>query len=207
MRAQITTAGAYVLLEGRFAFMVGPTPRSDGLAVVRLGGHGEAGETAWECAAREVREEASLRIRPLTPPDTYWFQVGSESETLKQGPPPDDTDGEVPPLLLVRGAGDHGGRLSVMYLASADGPPAPASEARGLLLLSPSEVVRIVCTQVTLDEYRHSGGLAILRDELPGHLPLEPFLQLRLLAVLLLRHPDLGIGQHAPDGVVDRYRA
>jgi hypothetical protein len=213
MGAQISTAGAYVLLDGRFVFMVGPTPRGDGLAVVRLGGHPEAGETAWECAAREVHEEASLRIHPIAPPDTYWFQVGCESETLQPGPPSDaalgdDALGEVAPLLVVRGARPQTDQVSVMYLASAAGPAAPAAEAHGLLLLRPTEVVRLVCTEVTLDQFRQAGGLAIPRTELPGHLPLEAYLQLRLLAVLLLRHPELNSGQpEAPANVADRYRA
>ncbi len=62
---QTATAGAYVLLDGRFPFIVGPTPDGDRLAVVRLGGHREAGESPWQCAAREVMEESGvIRIPP-----------------------------------------------------------------------------------------------------------------------------------------------
>jgi hypothetical protein len=32
----VATAGAYVLANGRFAFMVGPTPQGDSLAVLLL---------------------------------------------------------------------------------------------------------------------------------------------------------------------------
>ena len=207
MRAQITTAGAYVLLDGRFVFMVGPTPRNDGLAVVRLGGHREAGETAWGCVVREVQEEASLAISPLTPPATYWLAPGSAAETLAAGPPPDEgVEGDAAPLLMVMGLGEHAEPLSAMYLAHAIGKARPAHEARGLLLLSPNEVVRLVCTVATLDEYRQAGGLAILRDELPGHLPLEPYLQLRALAVLLVQHPNLGKTPRAANAVNERGR-
>jgi hypothetical protein len=195
---QITTAGAYVLLDGRFVFMVGPTPRGDALAVVRLGGHREGGESPWACAVREVFEEASLQISPLVPPATYWFQAGREAETPRPGPPPEQPEDAPVPLLIVQGAGQCDEQLSAMYLANATGEAWPAAEARGLLLLSPTEIVRLICARVTLDEYRRAGGRAVLLDDLPGDLPLDPYLQLRVLAVLLLRYPDLGGALAAP---------
>lgn len=79
-----------------------------------------------------------------------------------------------------------------MYLASATGAAAPLAETRGLLLLSRAEVSRLARAPLTLDQYLRAGGRALLRGDLPAHLPLEPFLQLRLLAALLERHPDLG---------------
>jgi hypothetical protein len=44
----VATIGAYVMPDGRFPFVVGPTLQGDKLAVVRLGGHREAGEAPWE---------------------------------------------------------------------------------------------------------------------------------------------------------------
>ncbi len=73
LTAPVITAGAYVLINGGLLFVIGPTPTGQRLAIVRLGGHCEAGETAWQCAAREVAEEASLVIRPCRPPATYWL--------------------------------------------------------------------------------------------------------------------------------------
>lgn len=190
---RVVTAGAYVVLDGRFPFMVGPTPRGDRLAVVRLGGHREGRETPWECAAREAREEAGLAIRPLAPPRTYWFRDGRDPAARAPGDRRSAGLGAVAPLLVIQGSGARAGRLMPMYLASAAGVAAPLAETRGLLLLSPTEVSRLARAPLTLDGYLRAGGRALLREDLPAHLPLEPFLQLRLLATLLERHPDLGV--------------
>lgn len=192
----VRTAGAYVVLDGRVPFMVGPTPRGDRLAVFRLGGHREPGESPWECAAREAREEATLHIRPLAPPHTYWAEGESATATPVPRSWPGEPAGGVPPLLVVKGPGARAGALSVMYLALASGDPIPAAETRGLLLLDRAEVLRLARTPPTFAEYLRSGGCAILREELPTHLPLEPFLQLRLLATLLLWHPELLREEH-----------
>ena len=77
-RDAVATAGAYFLVDGRFAFMLDPTPDGASLAVVRLGGRREPGETPWQCAEREVHEEAGLRISPRTPPCTYWLLPSDE---------------------------------------------------------------------------------------------------------------------------------
>lgn len=175
------TAGAYVLLNGRFPFMVGPTEQGDALAVVRLGGHCEPGETSWDCAAREVYEEASLQIRPLAPPQIYWIEGDSDAIRLEPGAWCGDPAVAVPPLLIVK----RSIAVSFMYLAHAIGEPVPAAETRGLPLLSPADVLRVARTPLTLDDYLQAGGRALLRETLPTHLPLAPFLQLRCLATLL----------------------
>lgn len=187
----VVTAGAYVVLDGRFLFMVGPTARGDTLGVVRLGGHREPGEAPWSCAAREVWEEAGLAIRPLAPPRTYWFEDGQDDEALAPRCWPAGDRAPVAPLLVIRGSGATADRLMPMYLARAEGEAAPLAETRGLLLLSPADVLLLTSAPPTLDRFLGAGGRALLRDTLPGHLPLEPFLQLRLLATLLRRHPEL----------------
>ena len=187
----VVTAGAYVVLDGRFPFMVGPTARGDALGVVRLGGHREPGESAWDCAAREVREEAGLRIQPIAPPATYWFEDGDAADALVPGDWP-VAQGEAAPLVAIRKNVGAARRLMPMYLARAVGDPQPLAETRGLLLLSPAEIRALVAAPTTLDQFLRTSGRALLRDSLPAHLPLEPFLQLRLLAALLARHPDLG---------------
>jgi 8-oxo-dGTP pyrophosphatase MutT (NUDIX family) len=194
-RDAVATAGAYFLVDGRFAFMIGPTPDGASLAVVRLGGHREAGETPWQCAEREVLEEAGLRISPRTPPCTYWLQIRDDApdqEALIDGGWPHQPSTPVP-LLIARGRPGLSDRLSAMYLATAEGAPEPLHEAHGLLFLSPAEVVAVLHRRVTLGQYLRSGGHAILRPGLPHGLPLLPHLQLRVLAMLLNRHPELAI--------------
>lgn len=48
LNKQVNTAGAYILVNDLFVFMVGPNQEND-LCVVRLGGHREHDETALEC--------------------------------------------------------------------------------------------------------------------------------------------------------------
>jgi hypothetical protein len=173
----VTTAGAYVVIDDRFAFTLGPTPRGDGLAFVRLGGHREDGETPWLCGEREVWEESDLHVVPRQPPGTYWLQAQDDFAHCCE--------------TLVAGHGPHANRLSAMYLAHGEGTPAPCNEAYGLLLLRSAEVFGILHRPVTLRQHLRTGGRAILRPGLPDHLPFLPHLQHRVLAMLLYCHREL----------------
>jgi 8-oxo-dGTP pyrophosphatase MutT (NUDIX family) len=183
----VVTAGAYALLEGRFPFVLGPTPCGDRLAVIRLGGHREAGETPWQCVVREALEEAGLMLRPCRPPTTYWVDARHDRLDSRLDWRPSKPD-EPQPLLFRVG---EDGRVSAMYLALAEGKPEPRGEVRALLLLTPEEVRRVAVSPLTLAQLRAAGGVVLARDRLPEHLPLEPFPQIRLLAQALALHPDL----------------
>lgn len=191
----IATAGAYVVVDGRFAFAVGPTTDGTSLAAYRLGGRREPGESPWQCAERELLEEAGLRISPRMPPCTYWLQLRDEQalehDALVERHWPPEPD-EVPtPIFVARGIGANVNRLSAMYLATAEGTPEPLNETHGLIFLTPAEVFAILNRPLTLRQYLRAGGRAILRPGLPEHLPLEAHLQLRMLPALLGRHPTL----------------
>jgi 8-oxo-dGTP pyrophosphatase MutT (NUDIX family) len=197
--AAVATAGAYVVVDGRLPFMVGPSGAGDRLGVARLGGHREPGETPWACAAREVREEASLAARPLPPPATYWSAPPHDPAALTAAPWAGDPDGQggpggpadpVSPLLVAWREDGDGRRYSLTYLAVADGPARPAAEAAGLLLLGRADVLTLVRAPLTLGAFLAAGGRAVLRTALPTDLVLEPLLQLRVLAVLLTREPS-----------------
>jgi hypothetical protein len=187
----VATAGAYVVVDGRLPFVVGAIPAAGRLPVIRLGGHREPGEDAWACAAREVLEEASLTARPLPPPATYWAAPPHDPAALTVAPWPVAPGEPVAPLLVAWREDVGRRRYSLMYLAVADGPPRPAAETAGLLLLTPEDVLALVRTPVTLGAFLAAGGRAVLGADLPTDLVLEPFLQLRVLAALLARHPDL----------------
>ena len=193
LERRVVTAGAYVAIHGLVPFVVGPTKAGDRLGVVRPGGHREPEESGWECAAREVLEEASLHIDPLLPPATYWITSGEPARLPQKGEWPVESDAQpgFPPLLVARRPGDDGGPFSLMYLACSDETPVPAAEAQGLLLLDRADIARLTSQPVTLRYYLETGGRAIFRDTPPLDLPLEPFPQLRWLAMLLDLHPDL----------------
>lgn len=169
---QVVTAGAYVWVDGRIPFVVGPTREGTALAVVRLGGHREGNETPWACAVREALEEASLQIEPRRPPTTYRIE-GDEPRFVRA-----DWPSEPSPLFVSA----KDGRLTAMYLAQATGQPKPAAETRGLLLLRPADVSAICQERLTLRAYLDRGGHAVLRAPMDEALPLVPFPQLRWLA-------------------------
>jgi 8-oxo-dGTP pyrophosphatase MutT (NUDIX family) len=192
---RVVTAGAYVIAGDRFVFMFGlPSGATDRLGVVRLGGHREAGETAWQCAAREVLEEASVTLRPLAPPTTYWVGPPHDPDALTAGAWASEVSvaPEEPAPLLVAWSEEAGERrLSANYLARTEDTPVPAAEAQGLLLLRARDVQRVAHKTLTLNELLRDGGQAVLRADLDPYLPLAPLLQLRALAYMLDLHPFL----------------
>jgi hypothetical protein len=84
--ASITTVGAYVTVDGLYPFAIGSRLHNGQIPVVRLGGHREEHETGWQCAVREVQEEANLQINPLVPQATYlsdWDHIEAELQGIQ----------------------------------------------------------------------------------------------------------------------------
>jgi 8-oxo-dGTP pyrophosphatase MutT (NUDIX family) len=197
LETRTVTAGAYISLSalgGLVPFMVGPTKAGDRLGVVRLGGHREPGESSWECAHREVLEEARLRITHEVPPATYRATLDEVARDLEHEDwaPLVGEETICPPLLISTRGDDPHGPLSVMYLARSDDVPEPAAEAKGLLLLDRADVDYLISAHsLTLREYLQRGGQALFAEDLPLDTPLQPFAQLRWLGQMLRQHPNL----------------
>lgn len=183
--ARINTAGAYVSVNGLYLFTIGDQPYHGRIPVVRLGGHREEQETGWQCAVREVYEEAKLRIKLLIPQTTFLFDEDHIETDLKRIRWQHETNQENTPLLVVAYRRDGRTLLSLMYLAQTDDFPTPSSEVKGLLLLEKENIHRLCQESLTLEQYLNSGGQAILKDEFDKSLILEPFIQLRLLSRIL----------------------
>jgi 8-oxo-dGTP pyrophosphatase MutT (NUDIX family) len=183
--ARINTAGAYICIDGLYLFTIGIKPHKGRIPVVRLGGHQEENETGWQCAAREVFEEANLRIEPILSQTTYlcdWNNLEAELSRIQWQ---HKTEQEPVPFLVLTYSCDEVMTLSLMYLAHAEGVPVPSSEVKGLLLLKETEVYRLCQEPITLQQYIDFGGQAILKDNFDTSLVLEPFAQLRLLSRIL----------------------
>lgn len=189
--ASINTAGAYVHLRGLFLFAVGIRPHKGNIPIVRLGGHREGQETGWQCAVREVYEEADLRITPVATHRTYLVDTAQAENELQITPGSQKIVQEPNPFLVVRYQRQEGASLSVMYLAHTEGTPRPSSEVKGLLLLEKEEIHRLCRETLTLEEFLKQGGRAILNAKFDTQLVLEPFIQLRLLNRILSLQPEI----------------
>lgn len=187
--ARINTAGAYVCFNGKFVFTLGIQPHQGRIPVVRLGGHRLEHETAWQCAERELLEEANLRATLLHPSITYMGDGNHLEADLREIVWQPTSDALPAPLLVVAYQIDGKTLLSLMFLAQAQGSPRPASEVKGLILLTRNDIRRLCRGQVTLEEYLCCGGQAILKAAFDQNLVLEPFAQLRLLERILARDP------------------
>lgn len=180
---QVNTAGAFLLVNGLFAFMAGPNQEGD-LCVVRLGGHRENNETAVECMKREVKEEASIAITPVNSPITYH----AESWDGEPGLMAENFTGDVSPIIIK---GREEGPLSVLYFAYSDEEPVPDSETHAILFLSLTDVDLICKDSITIDGFLKSGGKVLFQKELRRDVILKPGVHLRFLSMLIERHPDM----------------
>ena len=174
-KAKVGTAGAYVMVSGYYVFAVGPKHNGDTLAIIRLGGHCESGETAWQCAVREVNEEAQINIHPVIPPATYWLNRDHSDAELQQVIWPCDKVNKEIPLYVASNNPMPIRKLSVMYLVQTDEVPTTSAEIRGLLLLRPDDIFKIVHQTITLRQYFQEGGKEILHEGFDSCKVLEPF--------------------------------
>jgi hypothetical protein len=182
--ARINTAGAYVCIDGYYVFAIGIKLHNGQIPIVRLGGHREGHETGWQCAVREVYEEANLPIQPLLSQTTY-LSDWEHTKELQEIQWRHESEQEPVPILVVTYSREASVHLSLMYLAYAKEFPIPSCEVKGLLLLKEEEIHRLCHASMTLGQYLHGGGRAILHTEFDTSLFLEPFVQLRLLSRIL----------------------
>jgi len=182
---RVNTAGAYVCIDGLYVFAIGIQSYNGHIPIVRLGGHREGNETGWQCAIREVYEEADLQIKPILPQTTYscdWDHLETELQEIRWQK---EIEQEPVPILVITYCPEDKLSLSIMYLAYAEGLPKPSSEVKGLVLLGQEEIHHLCQESLTLEQYLNRGGKAILNAEFNMKLILEPFAQLRLLSRIL----------------------
>ena len=184
------TAGAFVGVgQGRFVFATGPRRQGDALGIVRLGGHVEDGETPWECAARELGEEACLRaVERLEPPRTYRQPFGGGQWGPLEGMHWERARGPAP---LVLKSGPQA--LSVLYLARTGEAPVPASEIRALIFLTPAEIRTLIQEAHSLERFLENGGKVRFnpRHAFDRALPLRPSSDLAAFVQIAAEHPEI----------------
>ena len=194
--ARINTAGAYIYVQGFYLFAIGIHPHNGNIPIVRLGGHREKNETGWQCATREVYEEARVHIQPLPSHRTHlseWDHLDTEFQEIQWIT---KIEQEPDPFLVVSYRREGNISLSLMYLVHTEEVPTPSSEVKGLLLLTKEDIYRLCREPQTLEQYLGGGGTAILNAKFDKSLILEPFIQLRLLSRLLSIHPEFKADFH-----------
>ncbi|QHW34724.1 hypothetical protein GZH47_30630 [Paenibacillus rhizovicinus] len=187
----VQKAGAFVLSDRRMAFMMGPTEDQSALAIVRLGGHREGAETAWECAQREVLEESRMRITPIIPTMSFYCPNTTFDIEIRLEPIAEFHNVPIKPRPLIVGHQSPVQAVTPIFLASSDDEPVPSMETKALMLLTREDVIRLCPEIITLDEFKSSGGNVLFKQPLDGQLPLKPFGHLMMLSIILERYPDV----------------
>lgn len=187
----VVTAGVLLEFEGLYVFQAGLNGSGDALRVVRLGGHLEPGETAEECARREVREEGNADASLVAADSTCSYEPHGDSFDLT---PYEGETSDPAPLLVTSMAPDRAmGRsrpdagVSITYRAVARTRPTPGAETQALIFLSTGEIQRLTTEVTPLDAFLEAGGSLDEVTTLPRHLPLRPHGQLKALAELQRR--------------------
>ena len=178
----LTTAGIFVLVDGRVLFQAGPDQTGKQVGLVRIGGRLESGETPLDCALREAREEASISVRVIDSPTTYCLTLEEPPRAVAW------QNGSPRPL--------HASATSHVFIGLSADQPSPTSETHALILLSPSELVALGESKHTLGSLQKLGSQIVLRDpterEHLFELPVAPRWA-GMLAEVLILHPDLSL--------------
>jgi 8-oxo-dGTP pyrophosphatase MutT (NUDIX family) len=176
----ITTAGVLLFRKPWFVFQIGPTPDHARIAFVRLGGHLQNQETPFQCACREVMEEAQVRIDYCQPSFTYFTEVSEQPDFFHRTLWPTSYNPYKPILVACKKDDPHPG-YSITYLAETEESPAPSGEAVGLILLELSSISLLDEKDVTLSRLISSGAQVLERQSLDRKAPIYPHLQVRFL--------------------------
>jgi 8-oxo-dGTP pyrophosphatase MutT (NUDIX family) len=194
-------AGVILMAESRLVLTLNRDhlpPELDGTAL-RVGGVGggqEAGETIWECAAREAREEVGCEVELVTAPRTYLRENGRILRRTR-------CRDEIAPLLFEWSAnkipdepyapGLPVGPLlyGAMFLARPKGTIRPG-DVEGLLLIPPP-AWSFVDRQATLDEVTAAGATLLERESIALETRLWSFPEesMRAVCELAAREPGL----------------
>ncbi|WP_211750231.1 hypothetical protein [Paenibacillus sp. Marseille-Q4541] len=184
-------AGAFVLTNNKMTFMMGPTPDQSALAIVRLGGHREGAETAWECAEREVFEESQMRITSLTPSMTFYCPNTRFDIEIELKPMDENNYLSFEPRPLIVGHQNSKHSITPIFLATSDSEPVPSMETKALIFLTRNDVIRLCSETLTLNEFQKLGGEVLVSQQIDADLPLRPFGHLIMLSKILEQYPNV----------------
>jgi 8-oxo-dGTP pyrophosphatase MutT (NUDIX family) len=194
-------AGVILMIEGRLVLTLNRDhlPAELEISALRVGGVGggqEAGETIWECAAREAHEEIGCEVRLVNAPRTYVRENGGALRTAR-------CRDDIAPLLFEANPnktpekpyapGLPTGPLlyGAMFLAQPLASIRPA-DVEGLLLITPT-TWSLIDEQATLRELVDAGSTLIEGAPIPPETTVwaHPEESMRTVCELARREPDL----------------
>ena len=104
----------------RYVFCYGPHASGD-IYVLRIGGHVETGESPWDCATREAKEEAGVDVRHIPARNSVTTNgIGGQVVPLP-GPVTIEGCPERPLVLGVAAPPDPGIEKHTLFLAETTG--------------------------------------------------------------------------------------
>ena len=194
-------AGVILLIDGRLVLTLNQDHLPADLegAALRVGGVGggqEPGETIWECAAREAREEVGCEVRLVNASRTY---LRENEGALRRARCRD----EIAPLLFESGpnkspdepyaSGLPTGPVlyGAMFLAQPLGRVLPG-DVEGLLLISPT-TWPLIAAKATLGELVADSATLIERRRISPDTPVWAFQEesMKTVCELATRDPEL----------------
>jgi ADP-ribose pyrophosphatase YjhB (NUDIX family) len=180
----LRTVGAFIIYKDTLAFMIGPDNLEEKLGIVRIGGHIEENEDLFQCLKREIEEEATIEVKLLSSPYTYYktsWDDNNYSEVSKE------TDLEIKPLVIV---GDEK-RSTAVFLAVAEKEPKPSSEAQGIIFLKEEDIKKICKGNYSLRDFLNGGGKLIQQKHMDYDMEMYAGVHLSFLNILLQEDNEL----------------
>jgi 8-oxo-dGTP pyrophosphatase MutT (NUDIX family) len=194
-------AGVVLMVDGRLVLTLNHDHLPAGLdgTALRVGGVGggqEAGETIWECAMREAREEVERQVNLVSAPRTFLMGPNGPLRPVR-------CRDDIAPLLFAWGPHPTpdepyepdlpAGRLlyNAMFLARPRGAVRPG-DVDGLLLMPPA-AWPLVERQGTIREAIEDGASLVERMPIPHDTRLWAFPEdsMKTVCDLAARAPEL----------------
>ncbi|MDV3425823.1 MAG: NUDIX domain-containing protein [Bacillota bacterium] len=164
--------------------MIGPDKSGKKLGIVRLGGHIEGNENYLEALEREIKEEASIKIKLINSPSSFYKKSWDERDYYEIT---DNIPLEIKPLIIT---GDKVSSTAV-FLAYTEELPKPSSEAYGIIFLKENDIKDICSKKLCLNDFLRNGGKFIQQKEIDYNMEMYAGVHLAFLNRLLNQGNDL----------------
>lgn len=180
----LRTVGSFILYKDMFAFAIGPDNTGEKLGIIRIGGHVEENETYLQTLEREIKEEASIEVKLLSSPNTFYKRNWNDNNYIEIS---DDIDLDIKPLIIT------GTKMNstAVFLSCAKEEPKPSSEAYGIIFLKKDDIKRICTGKLCLNDFLDSGGKLIQQKEIDYDMEMYAGVHLQFLNRLIEDKNDL----------------